>query len=196
MSFKGQSTIKDDTQTVNLRRQRDNIIINRKWKAVRFRQIGFSANKNLVFFSPFSSRKMCKKRTWSLLDSPKGKMEGYNLALRTNRAGCYPQMKTNTLFLSGYILDHEIRSIQNNFYWGFRWTAGKFRCTNRYCENNTEECPSSLFQRTVDWNVVWVHNLRNAGHGHQGGCGVSGRGKQVSNTRWYCRNKLEVFLEQ
>ncbi len=28
---------------------------------------------------------------------------------------------------------------------------------------------------------------------HQGGCGVSGRGKQVSNTRWYCRNKLEVF---
>ncbi len=98
--------------------------------------------------------------------------------------------------LSGYILDHKIRSIQNNFYWGFRWTAGKFRCTNRYCENNTEEWPSSLFQRTVDWNVVWVHNLRNAGHGHQGGCGVSGRGKQVSNTRWYCRNKLEVFLEQ
>ncbi len=67
--------------------------------------------------------------------------------------------------LSGYILDHKIRSIQNNFYWSFRWTAGKFRCTNRYCENNTEEWPSSLFQRTVDWNVVWVHDLRNAGHG-------------------------------
>ncbi len=42
---------------------------------------------------------------------------------------------------------------------------------------------SAQFKECRSWNT-------------KGGVESQDEGKQVSNTRWYCRNKLEVILEQ